>query len=117
MSTLGLDTTTVRPRRMFLWVAIIGGAAIAIAIALLFTGPFSSTATGSKTAIDTNLNQPLAGQGHVTPEPEPVAFVTSPVMDKDPQFFFGCGDGSNGYYAQQPAVDRKLDFVRYARMP
>jgi len=117
MSTLGLDTTTVRPRRMFLWAAIIGGAAIAIGMASLFTRPFSSTATDPKAAIDANLNQPLVGQGQATPEPEPAAFVTSPVMDKDPQFFFGCGDGSNGYYAQQPAVDRKLDFVRYARMP
>jgi hypothetical protein len=41
-----------------------------------------------------------------------VAFVTSPVIDPDPQFFFGAGDNSNGYYGSG-----KPTLVRYARMP
>jgi hypothetical protein len=41
-----------------------------------------------------------------------VAFVTSPTIDPDPQFFFGAGDGSNGYYASG-----KPTLVSYARMP
>ena len=43
---------------------------------------------------------------------ETVAFVTSPVIDPDPQFFFGTGDGSNGYYASG-----KPTLVSYGRMP
>jgi hypothetical protein len=39
-------------------------------------------------------------------------FVTSPVIDTDPQFFFGAGDNSNGYYGSG-----KPTLVRYSRMP
>ena len=45
-------------------------------------------------------------------EGETVAFVTSPVIDPDPQFFFGTGDGSNGSYGSG-----KPTLVRYAQMP
>jgi hypothetical protein len=45
-------------------------------------------------------------------ESETVAFVTSPVIDPDPQFFFGAGDNSNGYYGSG-----KPTLVRYSRMP
>jgi hypothetical protein len=34
--------------------------------------------------------------------PTPVRFVTSPTIDSHPTFFFGTGDGSNGYYAERP---------------
>jgi hypothetical protein len=36
---------------------------------------------------------------------EPAAFVIvpSPVIDTNPQFYFGTGDGSSGYYAEAPA--------------
>jgi hypothetical protein len=34
---------------------------------------------------------------------EPAAFIVpSPVIDTNPQFYFGTGDGSSGYYAEQP---------------
>jgi hypothetical protein len=33
---------------------------------------------------------------------EETSFVTSPTIDTNP-FFFGTGDGSNGYYAERPA--------------
>jgi hypothetical protein len=42
--------------------------------------------------------------------------VASPTIDTDPQFFFGCGDGSNGYNAEQPEL-LTLALVRYERMP
>ena len=35
MSTMSLDITTVRPRRVLRWAAIIGGAATAVVIGLL----------------------------------------------------------------------------------
>ena len=41
-------------------------------------------------------------------------FAKSPTMDTNPQFLFGCGDGSNGYYAERP---EPLELVQYKRMP
>jgi hypothetical protein len=35
-------------------------------------------------------------------EIERTAFVSSPTIDTNPKFFFGTGDGSNGYYAERP---------------
>jgi hypothetical protein len=45
-------------------------------------------------------------------ETETVVFVTSPVIDPDPEFFFGAGDNSNGYFGSG-----KPTLVRYSRMP
>jgi hypothetical protein len=38
-------------------------------------------------------------------EATPTAFEIkpSPVIEPDPGFFVGAGDGSNGYYAERPA--------------
>jgi hypothetical protein len=33
---------------------------------------------------------------------EQTSFVVSPTIDTNPKFFFGAGDGSNGYYAERP---------------
>jgi hypothetical protein len=31
-----------------------------------------------------------------------ISFVPSPTIETNPKFFFGTGDGSNGYYAERP---------------
>ena len=91
-------------------VVVIAGATAAVMIALLFAKPFYSATTDPRAAA--GVNQPVA---HREPEIETVSFVTSPTIDINPQFLFGAGDGSNGYYAEQP--EPTLALVRYERMP
>jgi hypothetical protein len=33
---------------------------------------------------------------------EEISFVASPTIEENPKFFFGAGDGSNGYYSERP---------------
>jgi hypothetical protein len=117
MRTTSLDVTIVRQRRALRRAAIIGGAA-AVATALLFAEPFSFPAADQKAATDANVSQRVATSGQAALEPATFEIVTSPVIETNPQFFFGSGDGSNGYYAERPEpAQRKLDLVRYERMP
>jgi hypothetical protein len=81
-------------------------------IALLFAKPFYSATTDPRAAGSAAVNQPVADR---EPEIETVSFVTSPTIDINPQFLFGTGDGSNGYYAERP--EPTLALVRYERMP
>jgi hypothetical protein len=107
-----VDAKIVRPHRLLHWAPIVGCAAAAVAIGLLTDETFLYAAAEPETAAPVALSEKVA-----TPEPAYLEFVASPVIETNPQFFFGSGDGSNGYYAERPAVDRKLDLVRYARMP
>jgi hypothetical protein len=91
---------------------VIGGAATAVMIALLFAKPFYSTTTDAKALSSADVSQPVADRD---PPTEAVSFVTSAAIDTNCEFFFGAGDGSNGYYAEQP--EPTLALVRYARMP
>jgi len=80
--------------------AVIAGGAAAVGIAVLTAGALASA---SHARTDTT---PTFGTFTTTLEfVEPAAFVIepSPVIDTSPQFYFGTGDGSNGYYAEQPA--------------
>jgi hypothetical protein len=92
-------------------VVVIGGAA-AVMIALLFAKPFYSATTDPKAATGVDVSPTVADQ---EPATEKVSFVTSPTVDTNSVFFFGCGDGSNGYYAERP--EPTLAMVRYERMP
>jgi hypothetical protein len=56
------------------------------------------------------VSQPVA-----EPVTEVISIVASPTIDANPQFLFGCGDGSNGYCAERP--EPTLAFVHYERMP
>jgi hypothetical protein len=86
-------------------VAAIGGVTV-IAIVAVLAGKYPFFAATATKVPPAHATEPQRAQG------ETVAFVTSPTIDPDPQFFFGTGDGSNGYYASgKPAL------VRYARMP
>ena len=94
-------------------VVVIAGATAAVMIALLSAKPFYSATTDPRAANSSaDVYQPVA---HQEPEIETVSFVTSPTIDINPQFLFGSGDGSNGYYAEQP--EPTLALVRYERMP
>jgi hypothetical protein len=82
------------------------GTTTAVAIAALLVGKLPFFATTVQQAPASYATEPQTAQG------DTVAFVTSPTIDRDPQFFFGAGDGSNGYYASgRPTL------ASYARMP
>ncbi len=97
MSTMSLDVTSVRPRRVLPWAAMIGSAAAGIVIGLLTAGSFFATATDPKASVNVSLSQPVA-----VPEPVTFEIVPSPVVETNGQFFFGTGDGSAGYYSERP---------------
>jgi hypothetical protein len=75
---------------------MIGAAATAVVI-LLIAQPFFYTPTEPKAGANASLSQPV-----LAPEPVTLKFVPSPVIETNPKFFFGSGDGSNGYYAERP---------------
>ena len=86
-------------------VAVIGAATAIVMAALLFAKPFYSAMTNATAPGSANESRPVANQ---EPATEEVSFVESPTMETNPKFFFGSGDGSNGYYAErpEPAPDR-----------
>jgi len=98
-------------------VVVIGGATAAVMIALLFAKPFYSATTATAltaTALThADVSRPVA---HREPAIETVSIVASPTIEANSQFFFGAGDGSNGYYAERPEPT-PLALVRYERMP
>ena len=93
-------------------VVVVAGATAAVTIALLFAKPFYSATTATALS-SADVSKTVAEQ---EPATETVSIVASPTIDTNPQFFFGCGDGSNGYYAEQPEPTL-LALVRYERMP
>lgn len=93
-------------------VVVIGGATAAVMIALLFAKPFYS-ATTATALTHADVSQPVA---HQEPATEMASVVASPTIEANSQFFFGAGDGSNGYYAERPEPT-PLALVRYERMP
>ncbi len=80
-------------------VAIIGGATAIVMVALLFAKPFYSAMINATAPSSANESRPVAYQ---EPASKEVSFVVSPTMETNPKFFFGTGDGSNGYYAERP---------------
>jgi hypothetical protein len=86
-------------------VAAIAGVTV-VAVVAVVAGKYPFFAATAQKVPPAHVTEPQRAQG------ETVAFVTSPTIDPDPQFFFGAGDGSNGYYGSG-----KPTLVRYARMP
>ena len=95
--TMSLDATTVHPRRAFRWAAMIAGSATAVILGLVIAQSFFYIPTNSKAGANTSQSQPVAAA-----EPVTLEIVPSPVIETNPKFFFGSGDGSNGYYAERP---------------
>jgi hypothetical protein len=101
-----LDAKTIRPRRLLHWAAIAGCAAAAVAIGLLSDEALLYAAAEPEASAHVTLSQPVT-----TPEPAYREIVPSPVIDTNAQFFFGTGDGSNGYYAERPNQAEKADRI------
>ena len=101
-----VDATPVRPRRLLHWAAIAGCAAAAVTVGMLTDEAFLFAAAEPEAAVHVVLSEPVA-----TPAPAYREIVPSPVIDTNAQFFFGTGDGSNGYYAERPNQAKKTDEV------
>ena len=83
----------------FYRVAVVAAATTLVMTAVVFAKPFYSAGTDLTPTDRAGAGEFLKGQA---PQTVDVSFVTSPTMDTDPKFFFGTGDGSNGYYAERP---------------
>ena len=83
----------------FYRVVVVAAATTLVMTAVVFAKPFYSAGTDSTPTDRAGAGEFLKGQA---PQTVDVSFVTSPTMDTDPKFFFGTGDGSNGYYAERP---------------
>ena len=94
MNMISQNAPTVDRHRMLRWAAVVGGMTGAFATGLLTAKSFSLTAERPHPAINTVVNQSAAA-----PATSPI--VPSPVVEANPQFFFGTGDG-NGYWADRP---------------
>ena len=92
-------------------VVVFGGVTAAVMVALVFAKPFHSAMADLTAPVTADVSQPVA---HQEPATE-VSIVASRTIGANSQFFFGSGDGSNGYYAERP--EPTLELVRYARMP
>jgi hypothetical protein len=98
VNAMGLGESCVRR------VVLIGGATAIVMMALLFSKPFYFAVSNPKAAGSAEVSRPLANQESAT---EDVSFVTSATVETNPKFFFGCGDGSNGYYGERPEPTRQ----------
>jgi hypothetical protein len=91
-------------------VVAIAGATAVVMVALLLGNAFYSVGANTKAPSSAHMNQPITDR-----EPAPEMVSSSTTIGADSDFFFGCGDGSNGYYAERP--EPMLALVRYQRMP
>jgi hypothetical protein len=80
-------------------VAVIAGCTAIFLIAALVAKPFYSATIAPKASNSADESRPVANQEPVL---ERASFVASPTIETNPKFFFGSGDGGNGYYAERP---------------
>lgn len=98
MNTTNANVPIVARRPALRWAVLIGGIAVGFATGLLTAKSFSFTAHEPKAAIAAKPAQPAAAPAPATSE-----IVPSPVIEANPQFFIGTGDGNGGYYTERPA--------------
>jgi hypothetical protein len=98
MNTTNANVPIVARRPALRWAVLIGGIAAGFATGLLTAKSFSFSANAPKAAFAAEPTQPVAAPAPATNE-----IVPSPVIEANPQFFFGTGDGSAGYYSDRQA--------------
>jgi hypothetical protein len=81
-------------------------------VALLLANPFYSAVANTKPPSGADVSKPVTDQETAA---ETAFFPIWPSDDANSEFFFVAGDGSNGYYAEQP--EPPLALVCYAEMP
>jgi hypothetical protein len=98
MGTTDLDRAIAGRRGIWRWTIVIGSGAIAAIVLGL------ATALSIQTKLPSNTQTPPAA--FLKPEKESLSatfeLAPSPVIEPNRTFFFGTGDGSNGYYAERP---------------
>ena len=97
MTTTNANVPIVARHPALGWAVLIGGIAAGFATGLLTAKSFSFSAE-PKAAIAAKPAQAAAA-----PAPATSAIVPSPVIEANPQFFFGTGDGNGGYNSDRPA--------------
>jgi hypothetical protein len=98
MNTTNANVPIVARRPVLRWAVLISGIAVGFATGLLTAKSFSFSANETKAPIATKQAQPAA-----TPAPATSEIVPSPVIEANPQFFYGTGDGNGGYYSDRQA--------------
>jgi hypothetical protein len=92
-------TINIRKLRVTFWAITAAGGATVIALACLAAASMHATAIKAET-VNTQSVQVELAKGDTTPAA--LEIKPSPVIEPDPGFFVGAGDGSNGYYAERP---------------
>lgn len=98
MNTTNANVPIVARRPVLRWAVLVGGIAVGFATGLLTAKSFSFSSNEPRAAIVAKPAQPAAA-----PAPATSAIVPSPVIEANPQFFFGTGDGNGGYYSDRQA--------------
>ena len=98
MSTV---VTNVRKNRGSFWAVVIAGGAIATLAGLATVESMLFTTIRADARVAANQGPPPATLD-VDVASGTLAIVPSPVIDPNPVFFFGAGDGSAGFFAEQP---------------
>ena len=78
-------------------------AQIAITLACLTAASMHTTAIKAETADTQSARVEPASPAKDETTPAAFEIKPSPVIEPDPAFFVGAGDGGNGYYAERPA--------------
>lgn len=94
--------TNFRKHRVTFWAIVAAGSAVAIALASFTAASMHTTTTKAETT------SPLGARAEPATPPNgdtsaALEIKPSPVIEPDPGFFVGAGDGSNGYYAERPS--------------
>ena len=98
MNSSNANVPIVARRPVLRWAVLIGGIAVGFATGLLTAKSFSFSANQPKAGIAAKPAQPAAAAAPAMSE-----IVPSPIIEANPQFFFGTGDGSAGSYSDRQA--------------
>jgi len=106
MSAINAGVPNVH-RRPFLTMVVAGGVIAALiglasAGSVLFATIHAEAKAPRSQTVAIAPSGPAIASGSATLE-----IVPSPVIDPNPAFFFGTGDGSAGYYAEAPLDERQ----------
>jgi hypothetical protein len=85
-------------RRKALWIAVAACAIVASVVVLT-----TRSEHGGPTKARAEIQRPTSLNPAETEVAAPREITPSPVIESNPKFFFGAGDGSSGYYDERPA--------------
>lgn len=96
------DTGKLRTKRVSYWALAAACGVAAIAVAGLTAASMHTAAIEAEmaNAQKARIEPVAATDGDTIPA---TLIKPSPVIESDPGFFVGAGDGGNGYYAERPA--------------